>query len=94
MHDSSEHSKRRGKRRKPGGYSLRLCEGRGFVGLSGPRCVVIGRALVLRPHLHDGLFGLIFSVDGETNRLALKLSQRSVAVTSAEDGDTNSIKKK
>lgn len=55
---------------------------------------MIGRALVLRPHLHNGLFGLIFSVEGETNVLALKLSQRSVAVTSADNGNTDSIKKK
>lgn len=78
---------------EPGRYSLRLGEGRGFVGLRGPRCVVIGRALILRPHLHDGLFGLIFSVEGERNTLTLKLSQRSVALTSANNGNTDSIRK-
>lgn len=76
MHDSSEHSKREREKEGPGGDSLRLGEGRGFVGLRGPRRVVIGRALVLRPHLHDWLFGLIFSVEGETNWLVLKLSPK------------------
>lgn len=69
-HDSIGTTRSEREEEEPGGYSLGLGEGRGFVGLRGPRRVVIGRALVLGPHLHDGLLGLIFSAGGPRQKRA------------------------
>lgn len=87
MHDSIGTTRSEREEEVPDGYSLGLGEGRGFVGLCGPCRVVIGCALILRPHLHDGLFGLIFSMGNETNALALKLSPE-VLVTWVDNGST------
>ena len=55
-------------------YSLGLCEGRGLVGFRGAPGVVIGCALVLRPHLHYGLLGLVLSVRATARREVCDLS--------------------